>query len=364
MPRALELVQFLSIYCTSLSSRQQIRVSDFQVASFTHLALSKTNNCDICPGFCTQPLALVVPMFAVTSCLFALVVVVVMFDARNLRNPDRITSTTQHRLLVSSTASDADAAVGRSSLLRNTVAFCVRYFRSFIDTCSAYILMPCTFVFVLNVQPSSFSHAGFSDRAMIVMIPVLGFLLRALLIRRCFVPLTSADQMQLYIGSACSCGIAAVLCVYFDRAANSYQTAPEFDSETSPQYIVLSVLVVQVMAQTIVRLRATQVSIFDQGRVVGSNMKSSSSIAIAVAKFFLLNDVAISQIAMVITGLASARATSETSIDISSVFIGIIPLILNGVMLLHNVVKFVKFILRKCCHRLKDTGSHSDDGLY
>jgi hypothetical protein len=28
MPRALELVQFLSIYCTALSSRQQTRASD------------------------------------------------------------------------------------------------------------------------------------------------------------------------------------------------------------------------------------------------------------------------------------------------------------------------------------------------
>jgi hypothetical protein len=56
LPRALELVQFLSIYCTSLSSRQQTRVSDFQVASFTHIASSKAQYCGVCPGFCAQPL--------------------------------------------------------------------------------------------------------------------------------------------------------------------------------------------------------------------------------------------------------------------------------------------------------------------
>ncbi len=40
LPRALELVQFLTIYCTSLSSEQQLRVSAFQVAPIMHIPSS------------------------------------------------------------------------------------------------------------------------------------------------------------------------------------------------------------------------------------------------------------------------------------------------------------------------------------
>jgi hypothetical protein len=89
MPRALELVQFLSIYCKALPSRQQTRVSDFQVASFTHIAWSKAEYCGVCPGFCAQPLVLLFPTFALLSCLFALGVLVAALDAYSLRAKTR-----------------------------------------------------------------------------------------------------------------------------------------------------------------------------------------------------------------------------------------------------------------------------------
>jgi hypothetical protein len=92
---------------------------------------------------------------------------------------------------------------GRSSLRRTDAALCVQYFRGLIETCSSYVIMPCTFVFVLNLRPSSFDHADSSKRAMIVALPVVMLLLRALVIRRRMVQLTAADQRQLYVGSAC-----------------------------------------------------------------------------------------------------------------------------------------------------------------
>jgi hypothetical protein len=61
-----------------------------------------------------------------------------------------------------------------------------------------------------------------------------------------------------------------------------------------------------------------------------------SSAAIAGAKFFLLNYVVISQMAMVVAGLASARANSAASVEISSVVVGSIPLITSCALLLHN----------------------------
>jgi hypothetical protein len=78
-----------------------------------------------------------------------------------------------------------------------------------------------------------------------------------------------------------------------------------------------------------------------------------SSAATAGAKFFLLNYVVISQMAMVIAGLASARANSATSMEISSVVVGSIPLITSCALLLHNAAKLVKLLWQKCCRRQK-----------
>jgi hypothetical protein len=372
-PRALELVQFLSIYCTSLSSRQQTRVNEFQVASFTYISASKLGYCDVCPGSCTRPLVLVVPTFLLICICFTLGVCVAAFDAFKARNPDRLTSLAQDRLLETNAAS-VDESVSMRRVRRVITTFCARYFRGLIETCSAYVMMPCTFVFLLNVRPSSFDQADSSDRTMIVMLPVVMILFRALVIRQRVVPLTLADQWQLYFSSMCSCLIAAVL------GASFAQLVPSFFSDTVPQYIVLALLVVQIIAQTTIRFRATEDSIFDkmdgtfsssssrapsavfsfddlQTRlVVGSMKRASSSAVIAGANFFLLNYVVISQIVIAIVGLASARASSASSIETSSVVIGIIPLITSGALLLYNAFELVRLLWRKCCCRWKQLG--------
>jgi hypothetical protein len=238
------------------------------------------------------------------------------------------------RLLEAGAASSAAAVDGRSSLRRAVAAFCVRYFRSLIETCSSYVIMPCTFVLVLNLRPSSFTQTDSSQRAMIVALPVVMLLLRALVIRRRVVQLTAADQRQLYVGSMCSCLIAAVVGVYFEGAVDAHQASPSFASQTTPQGIVLALLAVQVIAQTVIRLKATEESFFDNTDwpwssasaqassavftfdelatrlVLGSVKSASSTAAIAAAKFILLNHVLLSQMAMVVAGLASSGAAS------------------------------------------------------
>ena len=85
--------------------------------------------------------------------------------------------------------------------------------------------------------------------------------------------------------------------------------------------------------------------------VLGSVKSASSTAAIAAAKFILLNHVPLSQMAMVVAGLASSGAASPPSIEASSVVIGCIPLVTSGALLLHNMVKLVAFLRRKWCGR-------------
>jgi hypothetical protein len=65
--------------------------------------------------------------------------------------------------------------------------------------------------------------------------------------------------------------------------------------------------------------------------------------------------VVISQMAMVIAGLASARENSAASVESPSVVVGSIPLITscaqNFALLLHNAANFVKLVWRRCCRR-------------
>jgi hypothetical protein len=359
MPRALELVQFLSIYCTLLSSRQQSRVSDFQVASFTQLSMSQKKYCRVCPGSCIQPSVLLLPTSVLMLCLFAAGAAVAAFDAYNARNPSSSVPAMQDRLLEAGAALSAAAVDGRSSLRHTIAAFCVRYFRGMIETFSSYVIMPCTFVFVLNLRPSSFDQLDSSQRAMMFALPVVMLLLRALVIRRGVVRLTAADQRQLYVGSACSCLIAAVVGVYFEQAHDVHLSSPSFASQTTPQGIVLSLLAVQVIAQTVIRLKATEESFFDNTQ--GSVKSASSTAAISAAKFILLNHVPLSQMAMVVAGLASSGSASPPSIEASSVVIGCIPLVTCGSLLLHNIVKLVAFFGRKWCGRRKRADAHSRD---
>jgi hypothetical protein len=214
---------------------------------------------------------------------------------------------------------------------------------------------------------------------MIVLLPVIMLLFRALVIHQRVVQLTSADQKLLYVSSAFSCFIAVALSVPFAGAARARQSAQPFESDTAPQGIVLALLVLQLVAQTVIRRRATEESSFDNTdwpwspaashassavfsfdqlvtRLVMGSMKTSSA-AISGAKFFLLNYVVISQIAMVVAGLASARANSAPNIETSSIVIGSIPLLTSGVILLHNAAKLVRLLWRKCC-RKHELASH------
>ncbi len=144
-----------------------------------------------------------------------------------------------------------------------------------------------------------------------------------------------------------------------------------------------ALLVVHIIAQTVIRLRATEASIFDNTdwpwsparstptsavfsfderptrMVLGSIRGASSSAAASVVKFIVLNYVALSQIVMVVAGLASAGATSAVRVETSSIAIGIIPLISSGALLLFNVVKFIFFLRQKWLKKQNDANSFS-----
>jgi hypothetical protein len=270
LPRVLELLQFLSLYCTSLSPPHQNRLNAFQISSFTHIASSKSEYCKVCPGSCVQPLVLVVPTFLpfypkpkpVVVSVFVVGLVPVIHDAYFSSRNSKIVSPGKSCLLETSSVLIERSLTSSSdspSLRKAVTMFCLRYMRSFLETCSSYMLMPFTFVFVLNVRTSSFFQADSSERAMIVMIPVIMLLFRALAIRQRIVNLTCSDQKLLCASSACSCAIAVVLSVSFNQSQSNATLAPN----TCPQYTVLALLAFQLFVHTFIRLRATEVSLFD-----------------------------------------------------------------------------------------------------
>jgi hypothetical protein len=365
----LELVQFLSIFCTALSSQQQHRIHEFQIASFTGAVSSKVEFCKVCPGQCIDPIVLVTPTFTLVSCLAALSLLMLAFDAYRRRGSPIASSRVQDRLLAADAGSSTPAAGGCVPLRRAVTAFCVRYSRSVVETCSSYVLMPSMFVFVLNAWPATFAHAQMSDRAMIVTTPVIALLCRSLVIHKRLVHLTRGDQQQLFVSSACSCGIAVVLAVYFVRDRGAREAEASYPSDTSPQYIVLVLLVVQLLAHTVIRHKAIETSLFDNMNwpwqsaaaarapyavfsftelrsrlVMGSVRNTAMSAAAATAKFLLMNYLILSQMAMVVAGLASSGVTSTSSIDAASDVIGSIPLIISSVLLLQALVKTVLFL--------------------
>jgi hypothetical protein len=369
----LELVQFLSIYCTALSSQQQHRIHEFQIASFTGAVSSKVEYCSVCPGQCIDPIVLVAPTFVFVSCLAALCLVMLAFDAYRRRGPALASSQVQDRLLAADaayTASGTAAAGGHVSLRRAVAAFCVRYCRSVVETCSSYVLMPCMFVLVLNAWPASFAQAETSDRVMIVTTPVIALLCRWLVIHKRLVQLTRGDQQQLFVSSGCSCGIALVLAAYFVRDRGAREANPSYPSEASPQYIVLLLLFVQLLVHFFIRHNATEASLFDnlnwpwqsaaardpaavfsfselRSRLVMGSIRNNAMFAAAAAvKFVLMNYLILSQMAMVVAGLASSGVASSSSVDAASDVIGAIPLIISSVLLLHALVKLLRFLQR------------------
>jgi hypothetical protein len=319
-----------------------------------------------------QPLVLVIPTFAVVTVLFAFGLILVIHEARNSSSASKIVSPDKNHMLEASGALNSRTSGDRPSLRSTVKFFCLQYTRGFLETCSSYMLMPCTFVFVLNIGTSSFAQAEFSDRAMMVMIPVITLLFRALVIRQRVVNLTLSDQKLLCASSACNCAIAAVLSVSFNQS----QSNPSLAANTTPQYTVLALLAFQLFANTFIRLKATEVSFFDNTDwpwstasshvfsevisfrelpmrlVMGSIRRASSTFAIAVAKFLLLNYMILSQMIMVSIGLASSGPSSSLSTETSSILIGTIPLITSAVLLLYNMVKFTKFVFEKCPRKL------------
>jgi hypothetical protein len=73
---------------------------------------------------------------------------------------------------------------------------------------------------------------------------------------------------------------------------------------------------------------------------------TAASAAAGAAKFVRMNYLILSQMAMVIAGLASSGSTSSPTIDAASVAIGVIPLIISSVLLLHVAMKIVQILRR------------------
>ncbi len=337
----------------------------------------------MCPGFCVQPSVLVLPTFALTSVLFSLGVFVVLLDIRKRKSScAESPSFMQDRLLKTNAASSAESF---SSLRRTVVAFCTRYFRGFIETASSYMLTPCTFVFVLNVLPSSFHQADLSERVMVIATPIIALLFRALVIRQRVVDLSPSDQKQLYVCCVCTVAIALVFGFFFGAARDVHQATPSFASATTPLYVVLALLAFQLIAQTFIRQRATRESVYDDTDWIWSTSRpvssaqsdiekpsahlrlvakksASAAVAIAAAKFALLNYLILSQMAMIIAGLGSAGATSR-SVETASIAIGAIPLVASSAMLLHNAIKLVISLRRNLkCLKRSDVARDSSRG--
>lgn len=121
----------------------------------------------MCPGQCLQPLVMVVPTFALLSSLaFVTLVSYVLIQHTSAAAP----VSAEVRLLEEEPASSAEH---RFAILPQKVAHIgVRYYRNFIETCSAYVIKPVMFVFVLNVWPLSFSAGEIWDRVMIISHPI------------------------------------------------------------------------------------------------------------------------------------------------------------------------------------------------
>jgi hypothetical protein len=391
LPRVLELVQFLSVYCTSLSSQQQSRIHNFQIASFFGTASLGSDVCAICPGRCIKPMALVLPTFAMVSCLAALTALVLVFDACHRcgrHGPSVAASPVQDPLLESDYI--ATTSTTRRQLRPRQVgivAAFMSYFRGFIETCSSFVLIPCVFVCVLNMMSSTFALADNQQRFMLIMIPTFALLIRTLVIQQRLVELTRGDQIQLLVSSACNCGIAAAFSVYFARDKDFRLAYASYPSSVLPQYMVLALLTFQLISHTFIRRNSSEESIFDNvdwpwhssstqassavfsfrdlrsRLVIGSVKRTARSVAASILKFVILNYLILSQMAMVIAGLVSLVLASPIAVDAASVLIGTIPLVISSVLLLHSGFRFAKFLCKKFVKRSQKLesshGSHS-----
>jgi hypothetical protein len=366
VPRVLELVQFLSIFCTTLASQQQERLSSFQQGSFTATLLSKANqNCMVCPGFCVEPVMFVLPTFLLLTAATAIVLLSVACKRCACASA---TIPAEDRLLAPEPKSFASNRTP-SSVLRRLADFCARNFLKFIELLSSYMIIPAVFVFVLNVWPSSFSKADDVDRAMIIMIPFLSVCLRAIIIFMRIVQLTRDDQKHQLASSTCNFSIAVVLSVCFALKRDAQKMSPStlFPSDTLPQFIILAIFAVELFSHIIICRNAAESADVDRGGALfhldpSHNAFNSgrrhtvfscikNPLAASAADFFTANYVVLCQMAMVIAGIMSAFApfSSGPRNDAASVAIGSIPLFVSCVLLVLSFVQIVRWLRRRKC---------------
>jgi hypothetical protein len=93
--RVLELVQFISIHCTSLSPQQQNIVRTFQIPSFSGFAVETNDVCSICPSRCARPLAFVIPTFFLVGGTAIFTLILLVFNSFNVDQTE--SAAAQHR---------------------------------------------------------------------------------------------------------------------------------------------------------------------------------------------------------------------------------------------------------------------------
>jgi hypothetical protein len=148
--------------------------------------------------------------------------------------------------------------------------------RGVAEACSAYVLLPTVFVFVVNVWPSSFSQASTLQRVIIIAVPVVALLLRVFVIRRRFVELSHNDQVVLYVQSIINCSVSggAVCskhhqlqliscsgCLFYQKDRDWRQENSSFVPNMAPQYFVFALFSIQLISLTIIRRKSTEPSL-------------------------------------------------------------------------------------------------------
>jgi hypothetical protein len=358
LPRVIELVQFLSAYCTALASEQQNTIAVFQTGSLTSvLMFNRQESCSICPGFCIEPLVLVLPTFALSGALMMVMLISYVFISRS--SSAAILSARKHLMATDSELDTAAEARRPTSFLQRAASFGIKYYRGLIEASSSYMIVPAMFVFVMNAWPSSFSKAEPHERAMIILLPFIVLIFRSFVIVKRFVKMTCDDQKQLCVASVCYCLISIVLSVSFMHDRDARRASVSFPSAVLPQCIILSLLAAQLVSFIIIRRRASEPSLFFSWRLNSQRELSvahSSSgcyramlqcaqhtLAASVAGFIAANYMVLSQMAMVITGLVSSFAphSSGASAHAASIIIGCIPLLVGAVHILRALVPLV-----------------------
>jgi hypothetical protein len=365
MPRVIELVQFLSAFCTALASEQQNTIAVFQAGSLTSvLVVNRQESCSICPGFCIEPLVLVLPTFALLGVLTTVMLISYIFISRS--SSAAILSAQKHLM---ATESEPDVAAGASrpssSSLQLAASFGIKYYRGLIEASSSYMIVPAMFVFVMNAWPSSFSKAESRERAMIILLPFIALIFRSFVIVKRFVKMTYDDQKQLCVASVCYCLISIVLSASFMRDRDARRANASFPSAVLPQCIVLCLLAAQLVSFIIIRRQASEPSLFFSWRLYPKRdlpVADSSSccchamvrfakhtLAASVAGFIAANYMVLSQIAIVITGLVSSFAphSSGARVYAASIIIGCIPLLVGAV----HILRFIVPLVCRLCNR-------------